>query len=109
MERWWSLGSAWWEKLSRNLVPVQCTKVIFVPPWEGFSANSTRLSIMASITGHDRQVNAKDELIGNLQEKVTWWLFFGGDLVLIGESTLKMELKTNDSMQIINASKNFVN
>ncbi|KAK4435409.1 hypothetical protein Salat_0704300 [Sesamum alatum] len=37
MIRWWSLGSVWWEKLSRNLVPVQCTKLIFVPPWEGFS------------------------------------------------------------------------
>ena len=58
MIRWWSLGSAWWEKLSRNLVPVQCTKLIFVPPWEGFSPNSTRSSIMASIMDHDRQADA---------------------------------------------------
>ncbi|PSS09381.1 WD repeat-containing protein [Actinidia chinensis var. chinensis] len=57
MIRWWSLGSAWWEKLSRNLVPVQCTKLIFVPPWEGFSPNSTRSSIMEM--DHDRQANAK--------------------------------------------------
>ncbi|KAK9277497.1 hypothetical protein L1049_007041 [Liquidambar formosana] len=62
MIRWWSLGSAWWEKLSRNLVPVQCTKLIFVPPWEGFSPNSSRSSIMATIMGHDRQ--------GNLQENM---------------------------------------
>ncbi|KAK6947844.1 hypothetical protein RJ641_001317 [Dillenia turbinata] len=54
MIRWWSLGSAWWEKLSRNFVPVQCTKLIFVPPWEGFSPNSSRLSVIASIMGQDR-------------------------------------------------------
>ena len=55
MIRWWSVGSVWWEKLSRNFVPVQCTKVIFVPPWEGFSPNSSRLSIMASATERDTQ------------------------------------------------------
>ncbi|KAL0393597.1 UNVERIFIED_CONTAM: hypothetical protein Slati_4325900 [Sesamum latifolium] len=46
-------GSVWWEKLSRNFVPVQCTKLIFVPPWEGFSPNSTRSSIMASVLRDD--------------------------------------------------------
>ncbi|KAG9445500.1 hypothetical protein H6P81_011628 [Aristolochia fimbriata] len=51
--RWWSLGTAWWEKLSRSYVPVQCTKLIFVPPWEGFSPNSSRSSIMASIVRRD--------------------------------------------------------
>ncbi|KAK7358573.1 hypothetical protein VNO77_00506 [Canavalia gladiata] len=55
--RWWSLGSFWWEKLSRNFVPVQCTKLIFVPPWEGFSPNSSRSSIMANILETDRQLN----------------------------------------------------
>ncbi|KAF8380163.1 hypothetical protein HHK36_027646 [Tetracentron sinense] len=60
MIRWWSLGSAWWEKLSRNFVPVQCTKLIFVPPWEEFSPNSFRSSIMASIMGHDRQAKFQD-------------------------------------------------
>ncbi|PKA51273.1 hypothetical protein AXF42_Ash010713 [Apostasia shenzhenica] len=53
MIRWWSLGTAWWEKLSRNLVPVQCAKLIFVPPWEGFSPNSSRSSIMENIVGND--------------------------------------------------------
>ncbi|KAL5551984.1 hypothetical protein UlMin_002160 [Ulmus minor] len=62
MIRWWSLGSVWWEKISRNLVPVQCTKLIFVPPWEGFSPNSSRSSIMASVLGHDKQVNFMDNL-----------------------------------------------
>ncbi|CAI9094174.1 OLC1v1029867C2 [Oldenlandia corymbosa var. corymbosa] len=57
MIRWWSLGSVWWEKLSRNLTPVQCTKLIFVPPWEGFSPTSTRSSIMASAISNDAQVN----------------------------------------------------
>lgn len=57
MIRWWSLGSVWWEKLSRNLVPVQCTKLIFVPPWEGFSPNSTRSSVMANVLGNERQAN----------------------------------------------------
>lgn len=51
MIRWWSLGSVWWEKLSRSLVPVQCTKLIFIPPWEGFSPNTARSSIMANIMG----------------------------------------------------------
>lgn len=60
MIRWWSLGSAWWEKLSRNLVPVQCTKLIFVPPWEGFSPSSTRSSIMAGALGFDKQGNTKE-------------------------------------------------
>lgn len=55
--RWWSLGSFWWEKLSRNFVPVQCTKLIFVPPWEGFSPNSSRTSIMANILETDRLQN----------------------------------------------------
>ncbi|KAJ4835494.1 hypothetical protein Tsubulata_015486 [Turnera subulata] len=60
MIRWWSLGTVWWEKLSRNLSPVQCTKVIFVPPWEGFSPNSSRSSIMASVLGDDRQANVQE-------------------------------------------------
>lgn len=59
MIRWWSLGSAWWEKLSRNLAHVQCTKLIFVPPWEGMSPNSSRTSIMASVLGHDVQGNSQ--------------------------------------------------
>jgi len=57
MIRWWSLGSFWYEKLSRNFVPVQCTKLIFVPPWEGFSPNSSRSSIMASILDTEKQLN----------------------------------------------------
>ncbi|GAV76135.1 WD40 domain-containing protein [Cephalotus follicularis] len=60
MIRWWSLGSVWWEKLSRTFVPVQCTKLIFVPPWEGFSPNSSRTSIMASIMGHDKGANLQE-------------------------------------------------
>ena len=59
MIRWWSLGSAWWEKLSRNHVPAQCTKLIFVPPWEGMSPNSSRSSVMATILGHDGQANSQ--------------------------------------------------
>ncbi|KAL6177315.1 hypothetical protein ACLB2K_048841 [Fragaria x ananassa] len=64
MIRWWSLGSVWWEKLSRNLVPVRCTKLIFVPPWEGFSPNSMRSSIMASIMGQDGQANIQENAKG---------------------------------------------
>ncbi|KAG6409309.1 hypothetical protein SASPL_127346 [Salvia splendens] len=58
MIRWWSLGSVWWEKLSRNLVPVQCSKLILVPPWEGFSPNSTRSSIMASVLRENGNPNS---------------------------------------------------
>ncbi|KAJ1259284.1 hypothetical protein BS78_10G142000 [Paspalum vaginatum] len=54
MIRWWSLGTAWWERLSRSLTPIQCTKLIYVPPWEGFSPNSARLSIISSILGHGK-------------------------------------------------------
>ncbi|KAH9308951.1 hypothetical protein KI387_036862, partial [Taxus chinensis] len=57
MIRWWSLGGAWWEKLTRSAVPVQCTKLILVPPWAGFSPNSSRASIMGSILG----CNSPDE------------------------------------------------
>ncbi|XP_074303756.1 uncharacterized protein LOC141638248 [Silene latifolia] len=60
--RWWSLGTAWWEKLSRNLAPVRCTKLIFVPPWEGFSPNSSRGSIMANIAGSSRQATSQCHL-----------------------------------------------
>ncbi|XVF51412.1 hypothetical protein PTKIN_Ptkin04bG0183300 [Pterospermum kingtungense] len=56
--RWWSLESVWWEKLSRNLVPARCTKVIFVPPGEGFSPNTSRSTIMGSVLGHDREANS---------------------------------------------------
>uniref|UniRef100_A0A1D1ZAP5 WD repeat-containing protein 7 n=1 Tax=Anthurium amnicola TaxID=1678845 RepID=A0A1D1ZAP5_9ARAE len=59
--RWWSLGTAWWEKLSRSTIPVQCTKLIFVPPWEGFSPNSSRSSIMASITGHHNRESSQEK------------------------------------------------
>lgn len=58
--RWWSLGSVWWEKLSRNLVPAQCTKVIFVPPGEGFSPHTSRSSIMGSVLGHDSEANSPE-------------------------------------------------
>lgn len=56
--RWWSLESVWWEKLTRNLAPVQCTKLIFVPPWEGFSPNSTKSSVMASVLHDDGQISS---------------------------------------------------
>lgn len=59
MIRWWSLGSAWWERLSRSLTPIQCTKLIYVPPWEGFSPNSARLSIICNILGHDSHRNSE--------------------------------------------------
>ncbi|XP_077250915.1 transducin/WD40 repeat-like superfamily protein [Tasmannia lanceolata] len=61
MIRWWSLGTAWWDKLSRSLIPVQCTKLIFVPPWEGFSPNSSRSSVFAGIVGRDNQVNSQEK------------------------------------------------
>jgi len=63
MIRWWSLGTGWWERLSRNLTPIQCTKLIYVPPWEGFSPNSARLSIISSILGHDKHGNSEVYLL----------------------------------------------
>ncbi|CAN4077648.1 unnamed protein product [Withania somnifera] len=62
MIRWWSysLGSVWWEKLNKNLVPVQCTKLIFVSPWEGFSPNANRSSIMASVFSKDGDPNSQE-------------------------------------------------
>lgn len=58
MIRWWSLGSVWWEKLNRNLVPVRCSKLILVPEWEGFSPNSTRTSIMASLLDENGHIKS---------------------------------------------------
>ncbi|XP_030453867.2 uncharacterized protein LOC115675382 isoform X1 [Syzygium oleosum] len=62
MIRWWSLGSVWWEKLSRNYVPVHCTKLIFVPPWEGFSPKTAQRSVMASILGPGGQSSPQEKL-----------------------------------------------
>ncbi|KAJ1405973.1 WD40/YVTN repeat-like-containing domain superfamily [Sesbania bispinosa] len=79
MIRWWSLGSFWWEKLSRNFVPVQCTKLIFVPPWEGFSPNSSRSSIMANILETGRQLDFQNGLVNGkyfLQDMVMNWAVF---------------------------------
>ncbi|CAN6216767.1 unnamed protein product [Urochloa humidicola] len=61
MIRWWSLGTGWWERLSRSLTPIQCTKLIYVPPWEGFSPNSARLSIISSILGHDKHGSSENK------------------------------------------------
>ncbi|XP_055821617.1 uncharacterized protein LOC129890105 isoform X2 [Solanum dulcamara] len=62
MIRWWSysVGSVWWEKLNKNLVPVQCMKLIFVPPWEGFSPNANRSSIMESVFSKDGDANSQE-------------------------------------------------
>lgn len=73
--RWWSLGTAWWEKLSRNFVPVQCTKLILVPPWEGFSSNSSRASIMAHIEGNGRQENSQEHIRSSDGESVSILLY----------------------------------
>ncbi|XP_031386735.1 uncharacterized protein LOC116200150 [Punica granatum] len=67
MIRWWSLGSAWWERLSRNYVPVQCTKLIFVPPWEGFSPKTARTSVIASIMGSDGPTSLKEHLKSEME------------------------------------------
>ncbi|PIA34273.1 hypothetical protein AQUCO_03800098v1 [Aquilegia coerulea] len=80
MIRWWSLGSAWWEKISRNLVPVQCTKLIFVPPWEGSSPNYSRASIMETITGHDRQVDSEGKSKGSSDVSSPRLLIYNLDL-----------------------------
>ncbi|KAG9160613.1 hypothetical protein Leryth_019324 [Lithospermum erythrorhizon] len=63
MIRWWSLGSVWWDKLSRNLTAVQCTKLIFVPPWEGFSSNPFRSSIMATVTDSAGEINSEEKKV----------------------------------------------
>ncbi|TMW88317.1 hypothetical protein EJD97_018710 [Solanum chilense] len=62
MIRWWSysLGSVWWEKLNRNLVPVQCMKLIFVPPWEGFSPNASRSSLIESVFSKEGDANSQE-------------------------------------------------
>lgn len=52
MIRWWSLGAVWWEKLSRATAPVQCTKLVLVPPWPALSPKSSRSSIMATISSN---------------------------------------------------------
>ncbi|KAJ7963434.1 Transducin/WD40 repeat-like superfamily protein [Quillaja saponaria] len=89
MIRWWSLGSVWWEKLSRNFVPVQCTKLIFVPPWEGFSPNSSRSSIMANLMGNDKQFsfqeNARDLSHADSMKQLIYSLDLSYRLEWVGE------------------------
>ncbi|XWS50012.1 hypothetical protein CRYUN_Cryun12cG0051800 [Craigia yunnanensis] len=101
MIRWWSLGSVWWEKLSRNLVPVQCTKVIFVPPGEGFSPNTSRSSIMGSILGHDREANSQEtprslsyadrlELLSHNLDLSCWLKWIGEHKILLTRHGLEI-------------------
>ncbi|KAJ7567333.1 hypothetical protein O6H91_02G142800 [Diphasiastrum complanatum] len=59
--RWWSLGAAWWEKLSRALVPVQCTKMILVPPSAGFSPKSSHASIISTLENNNHAVQENDK------------------------------------------------
>jgi hypothetical protein len=56
MIRWWSLGSVWWEKLSQSLTPIQCTKLIFIHPWDGFSSSSSRTSVISSISNDEQEL-----------------------------------------------------
>lgn len=51
MIRWWSLEAAWWEKLSRSTVPVQCTKLILVTASEDISPESSRENTTANSMG----------------------------------------------------------
>lgn len=100
MIRWWSLGSVWWEKLSRNLVPVQCSKLIFVPPWEGFSPNSTRSSIMASVLRDDGQTNSPggNKALAEMDrlKLLVQNLDLSYRLQWIGERTVKLLQHSND-------------
>ncbi|KAG7615578.1 putative transcription factor WD40-like family [Arabidopsis thaliana] len=56
MIRWWSLGSVWWEKLSQSLTRIQCTKLIFIHPWDGFSSSSSRTSVISSISNDEQEL-----------------------------------------------------
>lgn len=68
MIRWWSLSAVWWEKLSRATTPVQCNKLVLVPPWSGFSPKSYRSSIMATISNKSEINNLPEEMKGQLLE-----------------------------------------
>ncbi|KAH6761030.1 Transducin/WD40 repeat-like superfamily protein [Perilla frutescens var. frutescens] len=100
MIRWWSLGSVWWEKLSRNLVPVQCSKLIFAPEWEGLSPNSTRSSTMGSVLRDDEQTNspgnnkAMDEM--SRLKHLVQNLDLSYRLEWVGERTVKLSQHSND-------------
>ncbi|XP_057802773.1 uncharacterized protein LOC131018061 [Salvia miltiorrhiza] len=100
MIRWWSLGSVWWEKLSRNLVPVQCSKLILVPPWEGFSPNSTRSSIMASVlreNGHTNSPGGNKALAEMDRLKLLVQnLDLSYRLVWVSERTVKLSQHSNE-------------
>eukprot|EP00250_Pteridium_aquilinum_P014398 c21963_g1_i1 orf=61-4728(+) len=61
MIRWWSLSTIWWEKLSRVNTPLQCNKLVLVPPWSGFSPKSSRSSIMATISNTSEMEQTYEE------------------------------------------------
>ncbi|CAM6033085.1 unnamed protein product [Sphagnum compactum] len=73
--RWWSLGAAWWDRLSRTLVPVQCTKLVLVPPWAGFSPRSSSSSMMAFVYRSSEQLE-QDEVSRRLSEDMSPRLAF---------------------------------
>lgn len=76
MIRWWSLEAAWWEKLSRNTVPVQCTKLILVPPSEDISPKSSRANTTANNKGcttdetHNHERGMPDGHTKNTTQKI---------------------------------------
>ncbi|KAL3742997.1 hypothetical protein ACJRO7_018322 [Eucalyptus globulus] len=92
MIRWWSLGSVWWEKLSRNYVPVQCTKLIFVPPWEGFSPKTAQRSVMASIMGPGGPSSPQEKLKGAGEDSLN---------ILIHNLDLSYRLEWADERKVI--------
>ncbi|KAL8064093.1 hypothetical protein ABFS82_01G068400 [Erythranthe guttata] len=100
MIRWWSLGSGWWEKLSRNLALVPFTKLIYVHPWEGFSPSSTRSSIMASVLSDDGQVNSPGSSKGWTEMDRLKLLIHNLDLSYklewVGERKVKLLQHSND-------------
>ncbi|CAK9231339.1 unnamed protein product [Sphagnum troendelagicum] len=73
--RWWSLGAAWWDRLSRTLVPIQCTKLVLVPPWAGFSPRSSSSSMMAFVYRSSEQLE-QDEVSRRLSEDMSPRLAF---------------------------------
>lgn len=70
MIRWWSLEAAWWEKLSRSTVAVQCTKLILVPPSADISPpDETHNHERGMADGHTKTTAQRIELSYRLEWK----------------------------------------
>ncbi|XP_024521936.1 uncharacterized protein LOC9643384 isoform X1 [Selaginella moellendorffii] len=81
--RWWSVGAAWWDKLSRSTVPVQCTKLVLLPPSPGFSPKSSSTSIIGNLSGSKNVEEVEEESESEETIDLSFRLHWKSDRIVI--------------------------